>query len=704
MRYPSRLCKISALFSGLLLLSVASTFAQSVDTVYERGVSVISDDDYAQRTLLNPTQTLSIYDVKSLPALQVSDMIKLFSGIVIRDYGGVGGMKTVAMRGFSSHHTAVVYDGIVVSDGQTGQIDISRFQMQNVSEISVTNGPASSAPVRAVASAGTLSIKSQRPFLRDSLPVGGDFHFTGGSFGLINSSLRMDNLIVRRTGKKHLEINSSLKINYLQSKGDYPFTLHYGGVNDSTSLEHRTSSDVKTFMAEENLWFDFGSRGEMMAKFYYYQSARGLPGAVLFYTTKTGQRLYDQNAFGQLRLKRDFHLNNYHILSYRMFAKFDFSKQRYYDSNYLNAVGYLDNRYLQREYYFANALVYGFSHWDLSLANDLIYGNMNSNIAAFAQPSRMQILTALSALYTDYSHHNLKISAYLVHIGVVNWAKSGSAGRNLSRFAPSVKMSVQPLHSADWLIRAFYQNVYRIPTFNDLYYNEVGNRNLKPENAHQVNLGTTFSRTFRRGARDKDKGEGLHHMIGIELTADGYYNYVKDKIVAIPSKNLFVWSMLNYGKVEMAGLDMTASLNYKTEVKGFSGFSFSGSYSLQHAVDKSDVNSKTFGHQIPYTPLHSGSLSVTLRFTKWLEAGYMLVAAGKRYALQQNISANELAPYADHSVSLSFNYDFNVSKKQDKLSLQVKLEALNLADKHYEIIRNYPMPGRNFRATVGVAF
>ena len=80
---------------------------------------------------------------------------------------------------------------------------------------------------------------------------------------------------------------------------------------------------------------------------------------------------------------------------------------------------------------------------------------------------------------------------------------------------------------------------YRAPTFNDLYYLRVGNTNLRPERADQYNLGLTWNGTFGK------EGAGW-----LSATLDGYYNSVEDKIVARPT--LFIWKMMNIGKVQIA--------------------------------------------------------------------------------------------------------------------------------------------------------
>ena len=665
----------------LLLLLVfslffAENFAQ-IDTSVQflEGISVEGKAERSAISTTVPVQTITQADIQTMPAVLLSDVLKLFSGIVIKDYGGVGGMKTVSMRGFGSQHTAISYDGLPVTDCQTGQIDLSKFSLENVEQISVNSGTDDIfLPARLFAAANLIQIRTLRPKF-DKRPFHIDLRFLGGSYGLWSPSVLLENRIVKPR-ENGFSLSSSLNINYLQSDGRYPFTIYYGGDNDSTSLEKRSNSDVKSMNIEGNLFFTFDYTTQMDVKFYYYQAERGLPGAIIFYNTHSRQRLYDQNAFGQVHFLKHFLKN----VDYQLNAKFNYAYERYFDPDYLNAAGFVDNRYFQREYYLSNGVSYRpHKIVNLTLVNDLIFGNLTANLPNFILPSRLQVLTVLSAAVDT---RFVQAKAALLHTGVANWAKKGAAADNVSRFSPSAGISIRPILSQDFHIRAFYKNIFRLPTFNDLYYNDFGNRNLRPENTHQFDLGLTYARSF------------LHKKMGISITVDGYYNRVKDKIVAIPSRNLFTWMMLNFGAVKIAGMD--ANLVFDYEIIKQLKINIVGSYSLQQAVDVTDPKSNTYRHQIPYTPLHSGSASLTLS-TPWVDVSYTVVAAGKRYALQQNIPANELKPYSDHSLALAKDFDV-----KGKVVLGYKLELLNLANRHYEIVRSYPMQGRSVRGTIRI--
>ena len=126
-----------------------------------------------------------------------------------------------------------------------------------------------------------------------------------------------------------------------------------------------------------------------------------------------------------------------------------------------------------------------------------------------------------------------------------------------------------------------------MPTFNDLYYDRFGNKDLKPEKATQYNFGLTWNNVF--------PGVNIDYF---SLTVDGYYNRVKDKIVAIPT--MFIWKMMNMGTVGISGIDANLSAQFALPLD--MAFRIEGSYTWQHAVDRTEKGSKIYGHQIPYHP------------------------------------------------------------------------------------------------------
>ena len=66
--------------------------------------------------------------------------MSLFAGVQLKDYGGVGGIKTVNIRSMGTNHVGVFYDGIQLSNAQNGQVDLGMFSLDNMQAISLYNG------------------------------------------------------------------------------------------------------------------------------------------------------------------------------------------------------------------------------------------------------------------------------------------------------------------------------------------------------------------------------------------------------------------------------------------------------------------------------------------------------------------------------------------------------------------------------------
>ena len=177
------------------------------------------------------------------------------------------------------------------------------------------------------------------------------------------------------------------------------------------------------------------------------------------------------------------------------------------------------------------------------------------------------------------------------------------------------------------------------------------------------------------------------------LSVDGYFNRVRDKIVAIPT--LFIWKMLNMGRVNIAGGDVNVSMQFN--LSKYFKVDLQGNYSYQYAVDLSNKESKSYKHQLPYTPKNSGNLSLLL-INKWVNIGYSASIVGERYALQQNLKENLISRYCDQNISLSRDFMWG------RYNLRLKAEVLNIGNVNYDVIKFYPMPGRQFRGTINFNF
>ena len=127
--------------------------------------SVVSLDDVVVWGSQNgkeivPSQRLSGKQLEGLSSLSVADAIRYFAGVQLKDYGGVGGLKTVDLRSMGTNHTGVFYDGVQLSNAQNGQIDLGKFSLDNVESISLYYGQKSDIcqPAKDYGASGTIYI------------------------------------------------------------------------------------------------------------------------------------------------------------------------------------------------------------------------------------------------------------------------------------------------------------------------------------------------------------------------------------------------------------------------------------------------------------------------------------------------------------------------------------------------------------------
>ena len=622
-----------------------------------------------------PMQVLTSKTIVNLNALQLSDAVKFLSGVTVKDYGGIGGLKTISVRSLGAAHTGINYNGMQISDTQTGQIDIGRFSLDNIDNVTLVSGQSDQIfmPARAFASASALNITSSAPkFTRDN-KTNGKVSLKGGSFGLVNPAFNINNKISEK-------LSATLSGEWMSAHGRYPYTLHYGEAGvDSSSVEKRENSDVNNLRLEGALYSTFSPNTDANLRLYYYQSSRGLPGATIYYNTEnySKQRLWDRTFFAQGHLGHDFSSK----WSMQANAKYNKGYLRYLDPTFLGSEGKIEDIFNQQEMYGSISVLYkAFRRLSFSASTDWSHASMTANRDSFANPTR---LTGQSVIAAKWIHEYLLATASLLHTQTFENTEQGEAAENQSKLSPYISLSAKPFLQHDLRLRAFYKNSFRLPTFNDLYYPAVGVRKLKPEDANQLNLGITYSTSVN------------NILPLIKLTADIYENRVKNKIIAYPTGNLHQWAMMNFGLVKIQGADFSAegAINVTKKADVVIG----ATYTYQEAVDKTDSDKNTYNHQIPYTPKHSGSARAAVEMP-WFNIAYSMLWSGERYYNAHNSNRYLLKGYTDHTLSVSKSWQTILGK------IEANAEALNILNKNYQIVHNYPMPGRSYRITITLNF
>ena len=83
------------------------------------------------------SQTISSKQIELLQPEDLGTLLQKTSGTSIKSYGGLGGLKTISIRGLNSQHSTFVQDGFLLQNAQTGQVNLGQMIVDNISEVSL---------------------------------------------------------------------------------------------------------------------------------------------------------------------------------------------------------------------------------------------------------------------------------------------------------------------------------------------------------------------------------------------------------------------------------------------------------------------------------------------------------------------------------------------------------------------------------------
>lgn len=608
-----------------------------------------------------PAFQLSKRQIENLSSNSIAEALQYIPGILVKDYGGIGGLKTISVRSLGAAHNTIFYNGLPLMNSQNSSIDLGKISIENIDKINFYQSQPVNIllPAKAFSSGSITEIKTAG--FDSTIKTKSVFGFTAGSFNTLGFMVAGKYLITKK-----LQLNVLAQT--INSRGNYYFdSYEVGG-----KKQRRINSDVKS----QQLEIDLSTANEMNFKLFFYHSERGIPGSVILYNSISRQRSDDIIFFIQGFKKLNISTKDQILLS----GKLGYDITDYTDPDYPNSAGGLRNTFHQQQGYFSIAYTRKVSSkLKFAYASDLgIEKLFRTDVfdANFKDPLRFTYLNNLTMVL---NLKNFEFRGNLLSSIYKDKLKGSQGGPSVSRITPAFS-AIYNIGPAS--IRFFYKDIFRVPNFNDLYFTNVGNANLKPENVKSYNLGFTLNHT----------SSGI--INNVEFSADAFINNVTDKIVAVPRQNLFQWTMLNIGKAEIKGIDNGLRLRFK-RINSLD-INLMASYSFQQAIDKSDKSSSLYNTQLPYVPMHSGSAGILLTMKK-LSVGYNLLFSGNRYRLGTPSRENLVEGFGIQDIFLG--YSLTVKRAESKIQFSIN----NIANKNYEVVRYYPMPGINFRLRLTVS-
>lgn len=628
----------------VLLLATAHLVAQYQDSVRFVFRPVFVEDSLRRDVVRAiPRVELPRSTLERIPATTVADAVQGMPGVFVRNYGGLGGLKTVSIRGATAAQTAVVLDGIRLNTVSNGLVDLGQVPLALLERIAVERGSHSARwGAHAVGGAVLLSLRQYAPGVRA--------HAAIGAFGERSASLDIPSKIANHT------ISFLADVQY--SQGNYPFTLEEFG---SIRRVERTNSDA--LMANAALlWQATSTSLSSRVALFARSSQRGAPGAVLQGAIENAAARLDDSEVLVLGVLTP------NAAPWTLRVSGRWFQQHYRDSLawYRGPRG-ADDRFTAYD----GAMVLELprltgTNWYVAPFSELYVNTLRGNLyrsGAGSYAQRLQFGAAVEAGTTIVTDTTSMFSI-----------ESTLRADTYSDVADACSGTVQ----ARWMrahlpiaLRMSVGTSYRPPSFNELYYQNFGSTSLQPERGYTLSGGIIAD-------------VGMLH-----LEADGFVLWVRDQIIAVP-RSAITWSVQNAGRVLSRGVEVLA--RYDDRV-----WRFQLSGTIQRTT-YDDPTSFTYGKQVIYTPLIIGMVQIERMLWQKTTAFVQVNHIGTRYSQTDNAPTSALRAVTTVDISL------RAILLDGEVRVQASGDMLNLFDAEYAIIRNYPMPGRMWRFGLTVQF
>jgi outer membrane receptor for ferrienterochelin and colicins len=603
-------------------------------------------------SIKNTTVSLDVIEREEIEALNtqnIAEALENITSLQIRDYGGIGNMKTISLRGSSAGHVLVMFDGIRINNPQNGEVDLSLIPLDNVERIEILRG-GSSAIFGSDAIGGVVNIITNEPENSNYFNLSIKNTFASFNTYALESSISASNS----------KIGILTTYQYLSSESDFSYITSMGDTSN------RENNDIKRhhFFTQINYNPQKLFKGSKFKVEYNFNNAeRGAPGTVAY--PYPYARMFDKQhdvRFKFSKSSKDLR----HTINTQIFYSYDWN--HYLNEHPTEILFPSDDSYTTE--------VIG---TEIQF-NSVFYPQLILNYGISIHKDIFNNLTR-EEVYERYSY-----AAYLVDESVFSFSSKIIStikitpslrfnGNNTfaDNLSPKIGVLINLGSRDKYSIKGNYGYNYRVPTFNDLYWPAdaytSGNPELEPEFGRDWDIGLNYS---------------TEH-INFESM---YFDQKLTNLIVWQSQD-WIWSPQNVAEARIYGIENSIkiwALNKKIQ--------FSANYTYMNALDLSNGSGENT--LLTYRPRHSANIAIvgnirdiSLRFNTTLK--------GKRYIDSSNTEDLALPAYILNNLSLRYQWQIN------RIKFDGMVEIKNLFNISYNIMSDLPMPGREFRLSIGTA-
>ena len=633
-------------------LSVALTPA----TIAGDSVIVTAGREDSGSSLEGDKLVLTADDIARYAALGLPQLLQQAAGVEVTSTGGGDSRAQIRIHGSRASQVLVLLDGQRLNNPQTGEVDLGEIPLEQIERIEIVR-QGNSAMFGGNAFAGVVSFRTRALQERGYAGLrtrGGAFHSARGEAG--------GGITLGRTGL-HLQAS------YLQDYSQQDFNFEYDG---ETLTRQNAWYRNRKFFGKISYQ---GHRQQANLRYHHRRGGQGLPSS--YFEAMPHDGAFSDGASDALQLQHQWF----------------FSRRGYLESS----LGY---HHLTTTYDNTRAAS-PFLRYHTRQENTVLEGRLNGMHfpASFLelrwglnyQEERLDqenLLLPAASIGQKRRHTAAGVAGAEVDLpglgALFSSARLRGALRYESYFSratqgyPLAGLSLVPA-ALPWVsVSGSWGKAIRYPDFNSLFWKgdarARGNPELQPERK------TFWNTSIRFG------GENEYLPV---FSAFYYRERIRDLIFwhrAVSG----VWEPRNEERARQQGVDVQLSQKLVTD-----HLHFQAAYSFIEALNESTEPNRR-GREIVFIPRH------TLNSSLWLGLGPLhALLVYRTLSERQTVPANTAVPLSAYDV---WDLSLNIRHEFGPLQLDAGYALKNLGGTSYELLRGYPMPGREYQVSLSMNY
>lgn len=600
-----------------------------------------------QTQMASDSQTLSFYRGQS-----VADYLQSESLLSIKSNGT--GIATMSMRGLATNHTAVLWNGVNIQNPLNGVNDLAILDAQSVQQIDVKMGGCS-----ALFGSGAIGGIVQ---LTDNPHQEKGIH---GQLGYGMGSTDWQHWHMQLYFNHH-KIGTSVKVASQSADNNFSFR---NIAEIGQPIQKAIHAGFNYFNINTSFYYDISPNDKLKIHVWRSQNYREITPTMTAVNSNAIYRDTANRIVGEWThfLKKSF-------LKVRTAYVYD---KNFYESNIVkNSQNGIHSSISEAEWN------YNFSdkHQIRTGVNATFDQSDNNNYKETHQRTRLALfindvlktrfVDLTGSLRQEWINNQTTPTTFSTGFEKNLWKKHTQLPTQTAQSPPTKPQSFL-------ILRGGVSRNFNIPTFNDLYWANLGNPNLVNEQGLSKEVGLSFK-------RKNNKKLMQAHLTFFDID-------IRNRITWLPQSD-GQWRPTNLQKVQSHGFETWA--NYSTQETHFQ-YRISANYQFANAKDGNG------GVQL-YTPQHKGSISLWGQF-KSFYASWQQTASSRRYATTDKTTWTKPFTLAD----VSMGYTLSSKKSYQtvgKLKIDTRLSVFNILNADYQVVPYFPNPRRQFRLEAGLIF